>query len=788
LLRNHDELTLEMGTVRERDYLWETYASERRARLNLGIRRRLAPLLEQDRRRIELLNSLLLSMPGTPVIYYGDEIGMGDNIHLGDRDGVRTPMQWSPDRNGGFSRIDPAKLVLPVIMDANYGYQAINVEAESLNPHSLLNWMRRMLAIRKRHCAFGRGSMTMLNPTNRRVLAYLREHGGRDGQGETILCVANLSRAAQAVELDLSSYGSMVPVEMIGNSAFPPIGQLPYLLTLPPYGFFWFMLSAPARMPDWHQPPPEPMPDYMTLVIRKDVTEIFSGAALEALEHKILPAYLPRRRWFASKDQKLDSVKIVEATIMQTPTRPIALMEIETRSGGAVDRYLLPLGRINENEVISALPGQIALARIRRGREIGFLTDAFTLDRLAYGILDGLRKQQVLPARDGAVHFIPTERMAELDIPPDAAIRRLAVEQSNSSLIVGEQAMIKILRRIHPGEHPEAEMGRLLTARGYANIAPLLGEVVRIAADGTPHLLAVVQGYIHSQGDAWAWTLQQLERALHPGVDTPGGEPEEVQSLVTQWFGRLGTRVGELHAVLAQDSSDPAFAPERVTEQQCAAWASAVQSQIDDALSRIKQHRESLDPADAALGDALAASSAPLHAAAATLARAGLGSLMTRTHGDLHLGQVLVAQGDAYIIDFEGEPARPLAERRGKSSPLRDVAGMLRSIDYVRAKAAEQALGVEGARDAQEIEAQLDRFRAAAQHAFLEAYFAASATIAHGWAGDSAPQALIDLFTLEKAAYEIAYEAANRPPWLRVPLRGLAETAQRLGALESANG
>src|SRR5690348_3439994 len=208
-LRNHDELTLEMVTDKERDYLWNYYAADRRARINLGIRRRLAPLMERDRRRVELLNSLLLSMPGTPTLYYGDEIGMGDNIYLGDRDGVRTPMQWSIDRNGGFSRADPASLVLPPIMDPLYGYEAVDVEAQLRDPHSLLNWMRRTLGIRKQHRAFGRGGFRLLYPKNRKILAYLREY-----QEETLLCVANLSRTPQAVELELAEFAGRWPVEL----------------------------------------------------------------------------------------------------------------------------------------------------------------------------------------------------------------------------------------------------------------------------------------------------------------------------------------------------------------------------------------------------------------------------------------------------------------------------------------------------------------------------------------------------------------------------------------------
>ena len=324
-LRNHDELTLEMVTDSERDYLWQTYATDRRARLNLGIRRRLAPLLERDRRRIELMNCLLFSMPGAPVIYYGDELGMGDNIRLGDRDGVRTPMQWSPDRNGGFSRADPAALALPTIMDALYGYEIINVEAQTRDVHSLLHWMRRMLAIRRMHAAFGRGSLRFLYPKNRKVLAYLREL-----DGEVILCVANVSRTPQAVELDLSEFTGRVPVELNGGSLFPPIGQLTYLLTLSPYGFYWFILTTETDAPSWHTPAPEPMPDYVTVVLRNRLDQAVEAAA-PVLERETLPPYLQKRRWFGAKDQTLQSAHIAYLAQLGDD-RDLLLSEIEVKT------------------------------------------------------------------------------------------------------------------------------------------------------------------------------------------------------------------------------------------------------------------------------------------------------------------------------------------------------------------------------------------------------------------------------------------------------------------------
>ncbi|HSC83931.1 MAG TPA: maltose alpha-D-glucosyltransferase, partial [Pseudomonas sp.] len=379
-LRNHDELTLEMVTDHERDYLWNFYAADRRARINLGIRRRLAPLVERDRRRIELLNSLLLSMPGTPTLYYGDEIGMGDNIFLGDRDGVRTPMQWSIDRNGGFSRADPASLVLPPIMDPLYGFQSINVEAQLHDAHSLLNWTRRLLAIRKQQKAFGRGSLKLLAPSNRRILAYLREYTGMDGKAELLLCVANVSRAAQAVELELSAYEGKVPVEMVGGSSFPPIGQLHYLLTLPPYGFYWFLLADEAQMPSWHVPPVERMPELSTLVIKRDLQELLQLPNRRVLEQEVLGTYLAKRRWFSAQDGAVRIPGLLYAA-------PFGDLCVLCEMVVGEDCYQLPLAYVDEHQAGSALPQQLALARLRRGRQVGLLTDAFSLPEFTYAVL-----------------------------------------------------------------------------------------------------------------------------------------------------------------------------------------------------------------------------------------------------------------------------------------------------------------------------------------------------------------------------------------------------------------
>ena len=240
-LRNHDELTLEMVTAEDRDYMYRVYAQNSQARINLGIRRRLAPLLENHRGKIELMNGLLMSLPGTPVLYYGDEIGMGDNVYLGDRNGVRTPMQWSTDRNGGFSESDNAALYFPVISDPPYGYQMVNVDAQERSPSSLLNWVRAIVALRGRYHAFGRGSFEPIAAENRRVLAFLRRH-----DDEIILCVNNLARHAQYAALDLGEFAGWTPMELWSGQAFPDVGRTPYQLTMSGRDFFWFRLMPPG--------------------------------------------------------------------------------------------------------------------------------------------------------------------------------------------------------------------------------------------------------------------------------------------------------------------------------------------------------------------------------------------------------------------------------------------------------------------------------------------------------------------------------------------------------------
>ena len=777
-LRNHDELSLEMVTDSERQYLWQAYASDRRARINLGIRRRLAPLLEGDRRRVELMNSLLLSMPGSPVIYYGDEIGMGDNIHLGDRNGVRTPMQWSPDRNGGFSRVDPAELSLPTAMDPLYGYQAVNVEAQRRDQHSILNWTRRMLTVRRSHPAFGRGTLTLLSPKNRKVLAYIREY-----DGDTVLCVVNLAHSLEAVELDLSHFSGRVPVELSAGSQFPPIGELTYLLTVPPFGFYWFALATANDQPTWHTPAPEPLPEFVTMIIRGSLAKALVSPAAKLVEDEALPQYIAKRRWFSLKDQPIKAARVTHLVNIGDDADEILLTVAEVKTTGATTHWLLPLAVLWEDQPSAALANMLAVARVRRGSRVGLLTDAFALPSFAHRFLSCLASGKEFTSDDGVLRFQPTEAgRDQLDESLKAEVNLLAAEQSNSLLTIGDVAMLKMYRRISAGKHPETEMNHYLTSQGFAHAPALLGDVVHVAADGAQATLAIALQFVRNEGDAWSWMVDHLTRALdaEAPAEPVAGSRADLLADCDAIAGAIGRRLGEMHAILARETTNSAFSPKTADDGDATGWAKKTEQRLQKAVEAIAGVQTWQREQDRERAQELVSRQTSTAAAVRALGESGRGMLMTRIHGDFHLGQVLVASGDVHIIDFEGEPATPITERRAKTSPLRDVAGLLRSIDYVGAtlidRRAIRAVPVDEAQRDQLI----DRFRAGASTSFLRAYWEAGAS-----SNGAAARALLDLFLIEKAAYEITYEVANRPTWIGVPLAGMARLVARITEKET---
>ncbi|HEX6832114.1 MAG TPA: putative maltokinase, partial [Rudaea sp.] len=763
-LRNHDELTLEMVTDSERDYLWDVYASDRRARLNLGIRRRLAPLLERDRRRVELMNTLLLSMPGTPIIYYGDEIGMGDNVHLGDRDGVRTPMQWSPDRNGGFSRADPETLVLPPIQSPLYGFASVNVENQTRDAHSLLNWMRRMLTLRSNHRVFGAGTLTFLYPRNRKALAYLREL-----DGHIVLCVANLARSPQAVELDLRAFNGRVPVEMTAGTVFPAIGELPYLLTLPPFGFYWFELKESVEVSGAQTPAPEMLTEFSTLVVRAGVRDL-SGDRLRAqLENEVLLPYLRVRRWFAGKNEELRGARLRYVTALSDDPAAPLLFEVQAETAGGTQHYWLPLGILWEGEDAPVLAQQVALARVRRGPRMGTLTDGFALPAFAHALYERCRN----PDAAGDANLLRFEPAPDAQFAPLAtnAIDWLSAEQSNSSLVIDKAVILKLLRTAVPGVQPEVEIGCHLARFHLPHVPAYLGQFVHEDADGTRTTVATLHRFVRNQGDAWNYTTAYLERLVddHVRADGDGDDLQPTFDEYDAFAANIGTALGELHRALAQPSDDPAFAPEPAGAADIESWQRDAAGKLDLALQQLES-AGGLDASAAELAARVRERRSELHAAITAIRSSG--GVKTRVHGDFHLGQVLVSSGSAIIVDFEGPPRATIAERRAKSSPLRDVAGMLRSFAY--------AAGSVGNADNERLtlalrekkERALAQFVDSAARSFLDAYQRADRAFT------SADEQLLRLFVIDKAAYEVSYELANRPTWVALPLRGLLDLAE----------
>lgn len=786
-LRNHDELTLEMVTDRERDYMYRMYAHEPRMRVNVGIRRRLAPLLNNDIDRIKLMNSLLLSMPGSPIIYYGDEIGMGDNIYIGDRNGVRTPMQWSIDRNAGFSRADPQRLYLPLIMDPIYGYQAVNVEAQSRDPSSLLNWTRRILAVRRQHQCFGRGTLEFIRPRNRKVIAYVRSFGT-----ESVLCVANLSQSAQAVELDLSQYKGRVPVELSGRNAFPPVGELPYFLTLPAHGFFWLLLSETESPPTWHVER-QPATELPVLVLTDGIRTLMGDGAMQPrsvtrrtfqqLELEVLPEFLWMRGWLGSSAAQRAPQKVhLGERIIWTGEHGEALLTfIYIQESEQKQRYALPLmlswEDTPDNEVLRT--AEWTLARVREHARVGWLVDAFADPAFCVGIVKAVNANERLSFPRGILSFKPTSEWPDIDTAQLKPVRHFTGEQFDASVLLGESIFLKAYRRAEVGTNPDIEMTEYLTQAQYRHIAVLCGTVTCEWVDagavesGGAQTIALVAlfSYIGNQGDAWTYALDHLDRLMSDLRSDAGGNGESPHSLFNARMQTLGRRIGELHAVLCMNTPNAAFTPEPITAADLVSWRDEIGQLTDRVLqSAQEQMTRWAEPVRARARQLLDARDGILERVHALLAQP-VTAMKTRYHGDLQLRKILLVADDFVITDFGGDGNRPLAQRRRKSSPLRDVASILQSFANAHITARDRALDTTP--DLHDrFEPALAAWQAGASEAFLQGYFKGVGK-GTGSGVDAAPcipadlaatDRLIELFRIERALLELHQELDEHSP------------------------
>jgi maltose alpha-D-glucosyltransferase/alpha-amylase len=806
-LRNHDELTLEMVTDEERDYMYRVYAQDPQARINVGIRRRLAPLLGNNRSLIEMMNGLLFSLPGTPIIYYGDEIAMGDNIYLGDRNAVRTPMQWSGDINAGFSRANPQKLFLPVIIDPGFHAQSVNVESQQENPSSLLWWMKRLIAQRNRYRAFARGSLQMLFPENRKVLAFLRCYGD-----EKILVVVNLSRFAQAVELELSEYRGSTPVELFGATEFPQIGDLPYFVTLAPHGFYWFSLESKEDGAEASRSQLRAPGSWDT---------VFAGSALLDLEDMLTP-YLAERRWFGGKSARIRSVELFEAVPVHdtaisrrstdSPLAVLALMGVELEDG-TVATYVLPLAFACGSrceEVCKWHPEAVICdLHVEQGPmqepADGVLFDATWEPRFSLSLLDAVLRRRQMRGHAGRLVGVPAPDLRQLvEGLEETSPAPMAVEQSNTSIAFGSRVIAKLLRRVEPGIHPGVEMSRFLTERAGFTDSPVAGGHIEYRPDGLGSeavTVATFEEFVPNEGDGWGYVVDNLARGMEDVVaavdlaELPAqaiksiriGSKFELEEILAsagslheaaalligphiEWSALLGLRTAEMHQALVSNTHDPAFAPEAFTaiDRRAMMHAARINAKRSFRTARPYASRSSVVNEVLDRGDEVLARLQTLGASTAKVSR-------IRCHGDYHLGQVLWTGKDFVLIDFDGEPSSSLTQRRRKRPALVDVAGMLRSFQYASRAAALRVGRSLTSLDEEKLEPWLTLWYKGVAGTFLTSYLKAIPAGSVVLEDPAETDSLLEFFLFEKALYELDYEANNRPDWIEIPARGILD-------------
>ncbi|OLD73293.1 MAG: maltose alpha-D-glucosyltransferase [Verrucomicrobia bacterium 13_1_20CM_54_28] len=774
-LRNHDELTLEMVTDEERDYMYRVYATDPHARINLGIRRRLAPLLANSRRKIELLNTLLFSMPGTPIIYYGDEIGMGDNFYLGDRNGCRTPMQWSPDRNAGFSRANPQQLYLPITIDPEYHYEAVNVENQQKNLSSLLWWMRRVIAMRKNFKAFSRGSLEFLYPDNPKVLAFLRRY-----EDEIVLVIVNLSRFAQSAELDLSRFAGFVPMEVFSRNLFRPIRKSRYVITLGPHAYYWFALHAPT---DGRRTPRKKTVPVINAPM--ELETLLTNGQRAAIEHEILPRYLQTCRWFGSKARTFRSLKIVEQPSISDDADSAQLWLVEVSYLDApTETYVLPVS-IASGETARALSQAAPHAIIARfaGNDENVLFDATWDVKCRSRLFDTIARREIVKARAGELVGITAKDFEADQFTSPQNSQVLGAEQSNSSMLFDNKFFLKLYRKIEDGVNPDVEITRFLTEHTkFPNVPAFVGAIEYRRPKAEPTVVCLLQSAVTNEGDVWSLTLDAVGRYYERVLGRKADLQNEIAppgALLDELFGGvypekmklLGQRTGELHLALASYPGDPAFRPEPFNAMAQRSVYQNMRASLRRAFTLLEKKLCDLPATFRDEAKEVLSAEHEILAREKRLLDRRTNAAKIRIHGDYHLGQLLYTGKDFVILDFEGEPARPLSERKLKRSALRDVAGMMRSFQYAACSALWQpAMRKE---DVPFLERWADLWYRHMGSVFLQSYLKTTGSAIFIPHNSEDLQIMIEAYLLDKAVYEIGYELNNRPSWVVIPVRGI---------------
>jgi maltose alpha-D-glucosyltransferase/alpha-amylase len=799
-LRNHDELTLEMVTDEERDYMYRVYAQDPRMRINLGIRRRLFPLLGNHRRRTELANALLFSLPGTPIIYYGDEIGMGDNVYLGDRDGVRTPMQWSTDRNAGFSQADPQKLFLPVIISPEYHCEVTNVEVQENNPHSVLWWMRRLISLRNKFKAFSRGTIEVLSPDNPRIFAFVRRF-----QDERMLVVANLSRFVQYAELDLSSYQGLVPVELFGKTAFPVVQSTPYFLSIGPHSFFWFYLTPGQAPVETVSKAPEPavLP---AIEVDLDWRHFFSGKADRPVLEEAFSAFITRSPWFGSRNRPLRRTSIHEVFALTRGSDQwyLVVLKAEYLSGDD-ELYAVPLTCADGPEAERLLTDHpfeaVATLKFKGGRTTGLLADATADPAFGDMVLQAFVQRRYVPGSRSHLRATTTPAFRKLQpkggtYPP---ARLMPAEPHGTMLAFGDRLTLRFIRRLSLGTHPGLEVGRQLTEKGFPHCAPVAGALELQTDTSELMTLAVLQGYVTHQGTAWDCALAHLRRFFESvrsrnGADAPPelppGSPAAMLELSTAPEAReligdfleladlLGRRTAAMHACLASITHLPEFKPEPFSKLYQRSLYQSMRTLAGRSFPLLRwQFNRLLEDTRALAADVLGREP-EIQARFKALLDSKITAVRIRCHGDYHLRHVLYTGSDFVIAGFEGNPDHPIPARPIKSSALWDVAGMLRSFHYasqaVRIEAAAENRA-DGESDDGHLSGWAEFWRRWVGAQFLKSYLQETSGSRLIPATREELQLLLDTLLLERAVVELGHEIQHRPQWAEIPLSAIRQ-------------
>lgn len=695
-LRNHDELTLEMVTDEERDYMYKVYAKDPKARINLGIRHRLAPLMENNRRKIELLNCLLFSLKGTPVIYYGDEIGMGDNFYLGDRDGVRTPMQWSPDRNAGFSKANPQKLYLPLILDPEYSYESVNVETQAQNPSSLLWFMKRMINMRRRYKAFGRGDMTFVPVDNPKVLAFTRTL-----EDEKLLVVINLSKFSQPAELDLADYKGYQPAEIFSRNKFPLIKEnMPYLLTLDAYTCEWFELE---KTYEEDTPPSAPV---LTIAGWHDLVSAGTREDLSA----VLTAWLPKTPWFVDKDRTIYSLAVIGQ--MEVPMEKgsawILLIEVNFESG-LPQWYQLPLTTVGVGELekyATAFPwafiGPVSVGTMERQ-----LCDALFCENFQYTLLQNMAGGAMLRSADANIRFSGNDAIRQF-INSGAALHSRVVPSmaGYTAIIYHNNFFLKVYRQVETGINPDLEMTAYFTHQAPLPVVPPFAGSIEWTIGKEQLTLAMAQNLVEFHGNGSTFMLDRLgnlnDKILArsdeqlPGFELKGRltSPVAYETLpenMREFLGaplaegarQIGEALASFHKALSGTIGGHAFLPENFSLHYQRSLYAGMQTLVRSAFDHLARNINTLPENVQAEARGLLQRKNEVLSYFKNIYRKKLDIFKIRIHGYLSLEQALFTGKDVSLPYLGGDPRRPFSERRLKRSPLRDVAAIVRSLHYV---------------------------------------------------------------------------------------------------------